>query len=167
MQNPFVYGEVVSAVHVRESRGRAGPPRRRPHGRPEDFPDLSETLRQVVADPARADIAGTKRHADRRGHRQQLQLVRGVPRGLRAGADGGRNEVGSRPHLAARRRSVGARGGPIRAGSDADDAWQRIAQCFVSDGPIRSRRVEAGAGSLCAAGPPGCRPQAAGCRGPR
>ena len=83
MPNPFVYGEVVPGGGVRRSRGRARPARRRSAGRPEGVPHLAAPLRQVVAGPAGACARPSAGRADGRGHGQQLQLVRRVPRRLR------------------------------------------------------------------------------------
>ena len=86
MTNPFVYGEVVPAAAFVDREVGARSPDRRSAGRPEDLPDLAAPLRQVVARPPGARRGSTSRRADGRSHRQQLQLVRRVPRRLRAGA---------------------------------------------------------------------------------
>ena len=115
MQNPFVYGEVVPAAafvdRVVELDRLVGDLA----AGAEDLPDLAAPLRQVVADPPRAGGDGAARRAHRRGHRQQLQLLRRVSRRLRPGAGRRRNPVGPRADLAARRDPVGARRGPLRA----------------------------------------------------
>ena len=96
MNNPFVYGEVV--------------PRAAFVDREVELDRLSADLAvgqkvflisprrygKSSLDPAGARDARPARCADGRGHRQQLQLLRRVPRGLRAGAGGGRDAVGAR-----------------------------------------------------------------------
>ena len=101
---------------------------------------------------------GRRRRADRRGHRQQLQLVRRVPRGVRARPDRGRDAVGPRPRVAARRRPLGARRDPLRAGRLA----ARRAHRLVSRRPHRARRRPARRGGLRAPG--AARPGAAQAR---
>ena len=111
MQNPFVYGEVVPAGafvdRVAELDRLVGDLA----GRPEGVPDLAAPLRQVVAHPAGARGDGAARRADRRGHRQQLQLVRRVSRGLRA-----------------------------RAGRRGDPKWDRARTWLTRGHPVGARR---------------------------
>ena len=118
MQNPFVYGEVVpgDAFVDREAELdrliadlAAGQkvflisPRR--YGK-------SSLVRQALTRP------GAARRAHRRGHRQQLQLLLGVPRRLRAGAGGGRDAMGARARLADRGHQLDAARGPLRRRSE-------------------------------------------------
>ena len=153
MANPFVYGEVVPAAAFVDREVelerladdlRAGQkiflisPRR--YGK-------SSLVRQALA----AVVA--ERRADRRGHRQQLQLVRRVPRGLRpgAGVDGDAPRAGD--GVAARPAERGPRRGPGRTGPGRQ-AWQlRVAFPAVR---VRARRLAAGPGGVraCPAGSP-------------
>ena len=93
-ENPFVYGEIVPARGVRQSRGRARAADHRSRRRPEGVPDLAAPLRQVVAGPPGAGGAGAAADADARDDGQQLQLLRRLPRGLRPRA-GRRSRRGS------------------------------------------------------------------------
>ena len=106
MDNPFVYGEVVPAAafvnRVVELDRLVG--------------DLAAGQKVFLISPRRYGKSSLIRHAlaalakrgdaHGRGHRQQLQLVRGVSRRLRARAHLGRNPMGSRADLAARGRAV-------------------------------------------------------------
>ena len=138
MQNPFVYGEVVSAAtfvnRVVELDRLVGDL----SVRPEDFPDLAAALRQVVADPPGAGLARAARHADRGGHGQQLQLLRGLPRGLRASADGGGNQVGSRADLA--REAIRSARAEVRYVPDPTLATPGSGSLSVSFPSVRSDR---------------------------
>ena len=100
------------------------------------------------------------RRAHRRGHRQQLQLVRRVSRGLRPRAGRRRNQVGSRADVAARGDPVGARRGPLHAPTRAAGRARGV----VSQRAHRSRHLAAGAGGVRAAGAARRSAQAAGRR---
>ena len=151
MQNPFVYGEIVPRRGVRRPRGRARPSRRRPRrrrrrsssSRPRRY-GKSSLVRQALADAVAA------RRADRRGHRQQLQLLRRVPRGLRPGARGGGNalerarDVADRgDHLDAARDCATSRRRPASAASRRLSRWSRP-RATSTGWPTRSSRCPAG-----------------------
>ena len=161
MQNPFVYGEIVPG---------------------EAFVDREVELDRLVADLAGGqkvflisprrygksslirqalDGAGAPRRADRRGHRQQLQLLRRVPRGLRPGAGGARDADGSgRATWLTERHHVH----PARAPLRAEGHRPRPRSRGLSAGAHRARRQPARQRDLRAARPAGRRAQADGRR---
>ena len=114
MQNPFVYGEVVPGESFVDREIRARPADRRPRRWTEGLPHLAAPVRQVLAHPAGAERPGAARHAHGRGHRQQLQLVLVLPRGIRAGARSGRDALGARARLAHEGDQLDASRGAIR-----------------------------------------------------
>src|SRR5688572_16713063 len=90
-----VLRNVSQSVCVRRGRAEVGLRRpgrraravdRRPGRRAEGLPDLAATLRQVVADWPVAPRARTPAREHAGDHGQQLQLLRGISRGIYAGA---------------------------------------------------------------------------------
>jgi hypothetical protein len=114
------------SVRIRRSRAHSGVCRqgcrarsayRRSGGRAEGLPHFSAPIWEIVADSAGADRDGSAGRADRAGHRQQLQLVRRVSRGIRPGAPERGDSVGPGARLAPGRHLVDTRrGGRRRAG---------------------------------------------------
>ena len=151
MQNPFVYGEVVPASafvnRVDELHRLVG--------------DLAAGQKVFLISPRRYGKSSLIRHAlaamSKRGaltvdaHRQQLQLVRRVPRRLRARAGVGGNQLGQGADLAAGHDSRSVRT-EVRYAPDARPlgALTRL----VPGRPLRARRVAPRAGRVRAACPP-------------
>ena len=134
---------------LRRPRGGARPADRRPGRRPEGVPDLAAPLRQVVARPPGARRAGTPRRAHGRGHRQQLQLLPGVPRGLRPRAGVARDEVGPGPELADRRHSDHAARAALRA--ERQRAGPRLGGVSARCAPIATSTASPTRSSRCRA----------------
>ena len=147
MANPFVYGEIVP---------------------PASFVDRETELDRLTADllagqkiflisprrygksslvRRRAGRRSQGRRADGRGHGQQLQLLRRLPRGLCACAAVGRNTARPRARVAARH----ARRGPARGSRRTRRARRQPARALLPVDPDRQGRVAAGAGGLRAA----------------
>ncbi len=156
MNNPFVYGEVVPAAAFVDRRRRAPPAVGRSGLGPEGLPHFAAAVRQVVPDPAGAPLGGARRRPDRRGDRQQLQLVPRISRRLHAGARLDADGVRAGAIVAARRDRRRQAGAPAGARPVRGHGHRRQ----VSERPQRprslaagGRRVRAPAAALRAAGP--------------
>ena len=152
---------------TRSSTARSCPARRSSIARPSSTgwsatwrPARRSSSSRRAATASRRSIrqALTRRHAARRahgrGHRQQLQLLPVVPRGIRAGACGGRDALGARARLAHRRSSP--RRVPRSATSPRTTGPGRFS-VVVPAGPQRPRRQSPGERGLRAARPAGRR----------
>ena len=148
MANPFVYGEVVPAGAFVDRETELDRLTARPARRAEDLPDFAAALRQVVARAPGARGRGPRRRADRRGHGQQLQLVRRVPRGLCpcAARRSRRGSTGRARGCA----TCSAASGPRSASNPTSAAAASSRSRFPSSGPSKDV-VAAGAGGVRAA----------------
>ena len=110
-ENPFVYGEIVTAAAFADREAERERLAQDLPGRPEDLSDLSPPLWQVVAGARRHARAGAAEDPHRRSHRLGLELVCRLSRIVRPGT--GRGRDAHEPVAAMGRRP--AEGGPPRA----------------------------------------------------
>ncbi len=142
MPNPFVYGEVVPRQAFVDREIELDRLTRDLLAGQKIFLISPRRYRQIVAGPPGARRRRARRRADGRGHGQQLQLLRRVPRGIRPRAAGRRdaNRQGARVAARdARRASVRKCGSrPTRTGkASSRSRFPRRAPAGTSRGSRR------------------------------